>query len=335
MNDDGYAIRLRGVTKRFGKHTAVDHFDFEVPRGSICGLLGPNGSGKTTSIRMIMGILLPDEGSVSLFGADPDTTRRTKVGYLPEERGVYRKMKCGELVTFLAEIRGVPRAEGRRRAEAWFERLGLEAWADRKVEDLSKGMQQKVQFIGTVIHEPELLILDEPFSGLDPINQDVLEEIVRDFHARGTTILFSTHLMDQAERLCERVCLISNAKKVLDADLRELKARERKGVVAVEFEGTDAWLRGPEIDHVERVNGGFHLLLREGADHQPILERAVASGARILRFDLVEPRLHEIFVRHAGADAVGDSGVPARPRASGPYSSGASEATAPFTGVDR
>jgi len=310
MNDDGFAIRLQGVTKRFGKHTAVDGFDFEVPRGVICGLLGPNGSGKTTSIRMIMGILNPDEGSVSLFGADPDITRRTKVGYLPEERGVYRKMKCIEFVTFLGEIRGVRRAEGKKRAGEWLERLGLSEWADKRIEDLSKGMQQKVQFIGTVIHEPELLILDEPFSGLDPINQDVLEEIVRDFHSRGTTILFSTHLMDQAERLCERVCLISNAKKVLDADLAELKAAERKGVVAVEFEGPDDWIQGPEIDRVEEANGTLRLILRDGADHQPILRRAVDAGARIMRFDLVEPRLHEIFVRYAGADAVGDAGTP-------------------------
>jgi ABC-2 type transport system ATP-binding protein len=170
-------------------------------------------------------------------------------------------------------------------------------------------MQQKVQFIGTVIHEPELLILDEPFSGLDPINQDVLEEIVRDFRARGTAILFSTHLMDQAERLCERVCLISRSRKILDASVSELKAAERKGVVAVEFEGSGDWVHGPEVTRVERVNGGLHLILAEGADHQEILRRGVQSGARILRFDLVEPRLHEIFVRHAGADAVGDAGA--------------------------
>lgn len=308
--DGDFAIRLQGVTKRFGKHTAVDHFDFEVPRGVICGLLGPNGSGKTTSIRMIMGILHPDEGTVRLFGDDPDRTRREKVGYLPEERGVYKKMRCLELITFLGEIRGVPRSEGRRRGGDWLDRLGLEGWADKKVEDLSKGMQQKIQFIATVIHEPELLILDEPFSGLDPINQDVLEEIVRDFHARGTTILFSTHLMDQAERLCERVCLISNARKVLDADLRELKASERKGVVAVEFEGPDGWIDGPEVERVERVNGGLHLILRDGADHQAILQRGVAAGARFLRFDLVEPRLHDIFVRHAGVDAAADAGIP-------------------------
>ena len=309
MSDSGLAVRLEGVTKRFGNRAAVSALDLEVPRGIIYGLLGPNGSGKTTTIRMIMGILRPDEGSVALFGADPDVTRRAKVGYLPEERGVYKKMKCLELVVFLGEIRGVPRAEGRRRALGWLERLGLEEWAERKVEDLSKGMQQKLQFIGTVIHEPELLILDEPFSGLDPINQDVLEEIVRDFRARGTAILFSTHLMDQAERLCERVCLISRSRKILDASVSELKAAERKGVVAVEFEGSDDWVHGPEVTRVERVNGGLHLILAEGADHQEILRRGVQSGARILRFDLVEPRLHEIFVRHAGADAVGDAGA--------------------------
>ena len=317
MNANGYAVRLKGVTKRFGKYAAVSSLDLEIPRGVICGLLGPNGSGKTTSIRMIMGILHPDEGQVDLFGGDPDQIRRTKVGYLPEERGVYRKMKCLDLVLFLAEIRGVPRSEGRQRGMQWIERLGLGEWADKRVEDLSKGMQQKIQFIGTVIHDPELLILDEPFSGLDPINQDVLEEIVLDFHKRGTTILFSTHLMDQAERLCERVCLISKSRKVLDADLKQLKAAERKGVVAIEFDGDDGWLRGPEVKSIERVNGGFLLHLNEGADHQPILRRGVDSGATIYKFDLVEPRLHEIFVRHAGADATGDAGTPQDARTGG------------------
>jgi ABC-2 type transport system ATP-binding protein len=309
MADNELVLSLQGVTKRFGRHTAVSELDFDVPRGVIYGLLGPNGSGKTTTLRMIMGILHPDEGRVRLFGSEPDRSRRTRVGYLPEERGVYRKMRVLEFLVFLAEIRGVSRSEARARASDWLERLGLSGWAERRVEDLSKGMQQKVQFVGTVLHEPDLLILDEPFSGLDPINQDVLEDVVRDFHARGTTIIFSTHLMDQAERLCERVCLISRARKVLDADLRELKAAERTGVVAVEFEGPDGWLDGPEVRHVERVNGAYHLVLEQGADHQELLRRGVRSGATILRFDLVEPRLHEIFVRHAGADAA--DGLPA------------------------
>ncbi len=306
---NGYAVRLTGVTKRFGKRIAVSDLSLDIPAGIICGLLGPNGSGKTTTIRMIMGILKPDQGSVALFGADPDVTRRTKVGYLPEERGVYKKMKCLEFVTFLAEIRGLPRPEGKRRGAAWLERLGLGEWADKKVEDLSKGMQQKVQFISTVLHEPELLILDEPFSGLDPINQDVLEQIVVELRAKGTTILFSTHLMDHAERLCERVFLISKARKVLDADLRELKASERKGVVAVEFKGSDRWLHGPEVKRVEVVNGGVRLFLNEGADYQEILRRGVEARVEILRFDLVEPRLHDIFVKHAGVESVED-GLP-------------------------
>jgi ABC-2 type transport system ATP-binding protein len=306
---NGYAVRLTGVTKRFGKRIAVSDLSLDIPAGIICGLLGPNGSGKTTTIRMIMGILKPDQGSVALFGADPDVTRRTKVGYLPEERGVYKKMKCLEFVTFLAEIRGLPRPEGKRRGAAWLERLGLGEWADKKVEDLSKGMQQKVQFISTVLHEPELLILDEPFSGLDPINQDVLEQIVVELRAKGTTILFSTHLMDHAERLCERVFLISKARKVLDADLRQLKASERKGVVAVEFKGSDRWLHGPEVKRVEVVNGGVRLFLNEGADYQEILRRGVEARVEILRFDLVEPRLHDIFVKHAGVESVED-GLP-------------------------
>ena len=316
MNSSSPAVRLLGVTKRFGHHTAVDGLDLEIPRGSLYGLLGPNGSGKTTTIRMIMGILHPDEGTVDLLGSsDPDDTRRRRVGYLPEERGVYRKMQVLDLLVFMGEIRGLPRAEGRRRAEEWLHRLGLGEWADRKTEDLSKGMQQKVQFIATVLHEPDFLILDEPFSGLDPINQDVLEEIVREFHGRGTTILFSTNLMDQAERLCQRVCLISRARKVLDGDLRELKRAERKGVLEVRFEGPDGWLRGQGVSEVEEVADAVHLLLTDDADTQAILRRAMDAGAVIHRFEVVEPRLHEIFVRHAGDEAAVDAGIPGGARA--------------------
>jgi len=306
---DGVAIRLQGVTKRFGQHTAVSALDLEVPRGTVFGFLGPNGSGKTTTIRMIMGILIPDERRVELLGGTPGVDLNDRVGYLPEERGVYRKMKVLDLLAFLGEIRGMQRSRAIQEAKVWLDRLDLAQWADKKTQDLSKGMQQKVQFIGTILHNPELLVLDEPFSGLDPINQEVLEEIVREFQSRGTTILFSTHLMDHAERLCERVCLISRAEKVLDADLRELKRRERKGLVAVEFEGDDGWIRGPEVAEIRKAEQGFHLVLREGADHQAILRRGVEAGVRIDRFDLVEPRLHEIFVRHAGVpNNGGDSG---------------------------
>ena len=303
-------VRLRGVTKRFGAHAAVSDLDLEIPPGTVYGLLGPNGSGKTTTLRMILGILLPDEGSVALFGAGPDVHRSARVGYLPEERGVYRKMKVGEFLAFLGEIHGVPRRPARERAGAWLRRLGLGDWKEKRVQDLSKGMQQKVQFIGTVLHEPDLLILDEPFSGLDPINQDVLEEIVLELRGKGTTVLFSTHLMDQAERLCERVCLVSRGRKVLDGELRAIKRNESRGVVAVRAEGPDGWLDGPEVVRREAVGDAVHLLLREGADPGAVLARGVEAGAAIRRFELVEPRLHEIFVRHVGPEAADDAGLP-------------------------
>jgi len=299
-NNGAFALRLEGVSKRFGEHTAVSDLDLEVPRGCVYGLLGPNGSGKTTTIRMIIGILGADSGTVTLLGRPPDAIARRRVGYLPEERGLYPKMKVTDVLVFLAELRGIKRAEGLKRAEKWLERMGLAEWKASRVRDLSKGMQQKVQFIGTVIHEPDLLILDEPFSGLDPINQDLLEEIVGDFRDRGTTVLFSTHLMDQAERMCDHVCLISRSKKVLDGELRAIKLAESGGVVAVRFEGDDSWIAGPEVAGVELHDGEHHLLLAGDADPQRILERAVAAGARLERFERVMPRLHEIFLKHVG-----------------------------------
>ena len=304
------AVRLDGVTKQFGAHVAVSNLALEIPHGSIYGLLGPNGSGKTTTLRMIMGILRPDRGRVTLLGEDPDGPARRRVGYLPEERGVYKKMKVIGHLEFLGEIRGMTRAIARKRALTWLDRLGLPEWAGKKVEDLSKGKQQKVQFIGTVLHDPELLILDEPFSGLDPINQDVLEEIVREFHAQGRTILFSTHLMDQAERLCESVCLISRAEKILDGNLKEIKRRERSGAVAVDFEGDDMWLRGPEVDGIENTTSGVRVRLRDGEDPQAILHRALSAGVKIRRFEIVEPTLHEVFVRHVGEEAAAEAGLP-------------------------
>ncbi|MDT8370242.1 MAG: ATP-binding cassette domain-containing protein [Longimicrobiales bacterium] len=293
------AIRLHGVTKRFGDHTAVRDLDLEIPEGTICGLLGPNGSGKTTTIRMILGIYGPDRGTVELFGGSPDHRRRRRVGYLPEERGMYRTMKLLDHLVFIGEIRGMRPREGRRRGMAWLERLGLSEWADRRVEDLSRGMQQKAHFIATVLHEPDLLILDEPFSGLDPINQDLLESIVLELNARGATILFSTHLMDQAERLCRRVCLISCAEKVLDGDLREIRRAEDRGDLHLVFEGDEGWLATPEVATATRAGEGWRLTLAPGIDPQRILARAVEAGVEMRRFERVEPRLHEIFVRHA------------------------------------
>ena len=315
-------VRLSGVHKSFGAHVAVSDFDLEIPEGCIYGLLGPNGSGKTTTIRMIMDVLVPDRGSVELFGRAPDFAGRGRVGYLPEERGVYEKMRLLEQLVFLGRLRGVSKETARKRAEEWLERLDLAEWASKRVRELSKGMQQKVQFIGTVLHEPDLLILDEPFSGLDPINQDLLESIVRDQRAQGATILFSTHLMDQAERLCERVCLISRSRKVLDGELKELKRRERSGAVAVEFDGVgpggidedaaqrieDALASWPGVLAVAVRGDAWHLQLDDRAGTAPLLAAAAESGARLRRFELLEPTLHEIFVRYAGSDDDNDRG---------------------------
>jgi len=316
-------VRLSGVHKSFGAHAAVSDFDLEIPKGCIYGLLGPNGSGKTTTIRMIMDILMPDRGAVELFGREPDYAGRSRVGYLPEERGVYEKMKVSEQLVFLGRLRGVAKDAARKRTKDWLERLDLGEWAQKRVRELSKGMQQKVQFIGTVLHEPELLILDEPFSGLDPINQDLLESIVREQRAQGTTILFSTHLMEQAERMCERVCLVSRSRKVLDGDLKELKRRERSGTVAVEFDGTvphqieaaaarqieetlAAW---PGVARVAEQGDAWHLSLEAGVGTAPLLAAAAEAGAPLRRIELLEPSLRELFVRHAGSDNDGGHGA--------------------------
>ncbi len=306
----GTAVRLSGVRKTFGAHTAVADLDLTIEQGAVYGLLGPNGSGKTTTIRMMMGILLPDSGAVELFDGPPDFARRSRVGYLPEERGVYEKMKVLDQLVFFGEIRGIGRNLARTRAEQWLERLGLGEWASRKVQALSKGMQQKVQFISTVLHDPDLLILDEPFSGLDPINQDVLEEIVLEEKERGKTILFSTHLMEQAERLCERVCLISRSRKVLDDDLKALKRRERSGVVAVEFDGDPPAIDWPGVSATDRTGDTLHLTLSNGARPEDILAAAAAEAASLRRFELLEPRLHEIFVRHAGDAGDNEAAAP-------------------------
>jgi len=296
------AVRLRRVYKSFGSLRAVSDLDLAIPSGSIYGLLGPNGSGKSTTIRMIIGIVVPDRGTVSLFGGKPDDARRRRVGYLPEEHGLYKNMTVLDHLIFLARIRGVNSRAARQRALAWLERLELAEHAKKRTGGLSKGVQQQIQFIGAVLHEPELLILDEPFSGLDPNNQAVLESIVREFHEAGTTILFSTHLMDYAERMCERVCLMTRSRKVLDGDLGTLRRNESDGIIALAFQGKGGWIDGPELLEVHRSPGRARVRLHPGADPRHLLARAVRAGVVLRRFELVEPTLHEIFVRHTGRE---------------------------------
>ena len=217
------AIALSGVVKRFGKFTAVDRLDLEVPRGVTFGLIGPNGAGKTTTIRMIMNITRPDEGTIRVLGEPMSEPLQHRIGYLPEERGLYRKMKVVDQLLFFAEIKGVAREDAMKRLSPWIDTMDLRPWLQKKTEELSKGMQQKVQFLGTIVHDPEILILDEPFSGLDPMNVILLKDFLTEFRRQGKTIVFSTHVLEQAERLCDRICLLYRSKKLLDGPLKEIK----------------------------------------------------------------------------------------------------------------
>lgn len=299
-----YAIKLESVTKRFNGVTAVEGLDLEIPRGAVFGLLGPNGAGKTTTIRMTMNILMPDQGRILVLGEPMSEPLKARVGYLPEERGLYAKMKVIDVILFLAGIKGVERTRATREADRWLSRLGLAEWREKKVEELSKGMQQKVQFITTVIHDPELLILDEPFSGLDPVNTDQLKEIILEEHERGKTIVFSTHIMEQVERLCEYICLINRGRKVLDGRLAEVKKSYGQDTVALEYEGEAPFLDDRVlIRDVDRYGQYAEVKLQDGVDPNRLLERFVTGGCRLRKFHVMEPTLHNIFVSIVGGEA--------------------------------
>lgn len=297
------------VTKRFAGHTAVDALSLSVPAGIIYGLLGPNGAGKTTTLRMIMDIYEPDSGTVRLFNdVAGGRTHSARIGYLPEERGLYPKMRVLDVLVFVAETKGVARRAGRAKALDWLERLGLSDWRLRKVSDLSKGMQQKVQFISAVLHDPELVVLDEPFSGLDPVNRQVLLDTVIDYRRQGKTVLFSTHIMEHAEQLCDRLCIIARGKKLIDGTLAEVKSTRGGKHVIVAFDGSqgnaqrlfaDRRLVAKSQDFGQQAE----LELAPGADAQEILKGLVDSGARLARFELASPSLHKIFVDMVGPEA--------------------------------
>ena len=302
-------IQLERVTKRFSGHTAVRSLSLEVPAGVIFGLLGPNGAGKSTTIRMIMDIIEPDEGRITLFGgALRGRELSARIGFLPEERGLYKKMKVIDHLVFLAEIKGLRRAEARRRAGAWLERLGLSQWNDHKVEDLSKGMQQKVQFAGTLLHDPELVLLDEPFSGLDPVNSQIMKDVVVDFARQGHTVVFSTHIMEQAEKMCDRVVIISRGEKVVDGTMAEIKRDGGQRHVAIGFH-RDASLAGMVlrdrslVSRVDDYGASAELELAPGADADQLLAELVKTGAGISRFEVVEPSLQSIFIAKVGSEA--------------------------------
>jgi len=309
------AIQIRNVVKRFAAHTAVRDLSLTVPRGTVYGLLGPNGAGKTTTIRMILNVIAPDSGTITILGQDSTADSiMDRVGYLPEERGLYRKMKVRSILRFLAELKGMSRKKADPLIDEWLERLSLKTpdkdWGSAKVDELSRGMQQKVQFIAALLHDPELVILDEPFSGLDPVNSQALKDTIVELRRRGKTVIFSTHLMDNAERMCDAVCIIANGDKVLDGTLADVKAENAGRTVAVALDGAPT----AEIDRifadrslVERVddsNRFFEIELQPGADAQQLLRAIVGSGARVKRFELVQPSLHQIFLEKVGAKGV-------------------------------
>ncbi|HEX8903630.1 MAG TPA: ATP-binding cassette domain-containing protein [Longimicrobiaceae bacterium] len=304
MND---ALILDGVSKRYSGHTAVDDLSLAVPPGTIYGILGPNGAGKSTTLRMVMNIIARDGGRISLLGADPAADRAVlrRVGFLPEERGVYRKMKVTDVIVFFAELKGADRRKARRDAEGWLERMGLGDWKQAKVETLSKGMQQKVQFIATVIHDPELLILDEPQSGLDPVNQEVLRDTMLDARDRGKTVIFSTHNMEQAEQLCDSVCIIAQGRKVLDGRLKDVRRENVGNRWYVEFdpatEDARAFMaRETRFGAVTPHGEGWRIEMEPGADPRALMSALAGLDATVVRFEREQKSLHEIFIDRVG-----------------------------------
>ena len=311
------AIRITNVTKRFDATVAVRDLSLDVPRGAVYGLLGPNGAGKTTTIRMLLNILVPDSGTIEILGRSHVAEGvLDRIGYLPEERGLYKKMQVRRVLRFLAELKGIDGKTANRRIDSWLERLQLKTpekdWGNAKIDELSRGMQQKVQFIGTLLHEPELVILDEPFSGLDPINSQALKDTVVELKRDGKTVIFSTHLMDSAERLCDSVCIIARGEKVLDGEIGAVKqAHGMRNVALAVDEGGAAQDGLPTVlqdrhlvESVDDQNRFFEIKLARGADSQELLRRIVATGARVRRFELITPSLHQIFLERVGATNV-------------------------------
>ena len=293
-------VHLQSVRKCYDEFVAVDDLSLSVRPGGIYGLLGPNGAGKTSTIRMIMGITVPDAGQITVFGEPLARAHMDQFGYLPEERGLYKKMKVLEHLVFLGQLKGLSSAEATQRANRWCERFEFTAWTGKKVEELSKGMQQKVQFIGAVLHDPRLIIMDEPFTGLDPANAVVLKDVLLEMSKSGKTILLSTHRMDQVERLCQSICLINHGRAVLEGDLNQIKARYGRHNVQIKYDGDARFLQEKRL--VESFNdyGNYvEVHLAPGADPQELLHLASAN-ARLDKFELMEPSLEEIFIDVVG-----------------------------------
>ena len=308
------AVSLTSVTKRYGAFTAVDDLSFNVKKGEIYGFLGPNGAGKTSTLRMMLDIISPSEGRIEILGSKSAVDVRRRIGYLPEERGLYRKMKAAESIAYFAQLRGLPRNDANAKAHELLAQFGLEDFARSKNEALSKGMAQKVQLLATIAHDPELLILDEPFSGLDPINQQTLEDLIRSQRDAGRTIIFSTHVMQHAERLCDRFLIIAHGKKRFEGTLPQarkefaqlLHVRTTTSAAQLSALGGVADIR---VEYTAENESTFEIELAEGVTAQNFLKRAVGAGVEISRFEQAGATLHDIFVELAGDNVEQSIGI--------------------------
>ncbi len=289
-------VELNNVTKRFDEFTAVENLSFTVKQGTIFGFLGPNGAGKTTAIRMIVNITAPDEGEIKVLGEQVSLATQQRIGYLPEERGLYKKMKVIDQLVFFANLKGIESREAAKRADYWLERLEIADWRNKTPVEMSKGMQQKVQLIATVLHEPEFLIFDEPFSGLDPVSADLLKQVILELKQKGKTIIFSTHQMEQVEQMCDDICLIDHAKKILGGSLKDVKRSFGRNTIILDYEGEGNFLNDDLINGKKQFANYSELSLKDGADAQEVLRRAVSAGVRVNRFELLEPSLNDIFI---------------------------------------
>ena len=297
MSENTTTLKVENVSKHYGDFTAVRNLSFAVKSGRVFGFLGPNGAGKTTTIRMIVGITFPDEGTIELFGERVSNETQNRIGYLPEERGLYKKMKIVDQLRYFAALKNVAQAEADRRIDFWLERMKLSEWKKKKTTDLSKGMSQKIQFISTVLHDPDLLILDEPFSGLDPVNVEFLIEVVAELKAQHKTIIFSTHLMETAERLCDDIILINKSRKVIGGTLREVKGSFNKNLIALRVIGGSEVLEDKSlVAKITTHADEMEIELAENADAQTLLKRLIKSGATISKFEQIEPSLNDIFI---------------------------------------
>ena len=296
------ALEIESISKRFGDFYAVKKLSFKIAQGTIYGLLGPNGAGKTTTIRMVMNIIIPDEGSIKVLNRTMDEEMKERVGYLPEDRGFYPKMKVGELLLFLAEIKGLRGDKARKEIDFWLDRFDLLDWKSKKVEELSRGMQQKLQFIVTVIHQPELIILDEPFAGMDPINTKLLKDIMLEMKEKGRTIMFSTHRMEQIEMICDNICLINKAKKVLEGNLNQIKKQYGKNTVVLDYDGEANFIRSlPEVEKIDDYGKFMEIKLKEKSDPQDLLPKLVGK-ININKYEVKEPSLNAIFIEKVGEE---------------------------------